>query len=81
MSLSSGRASPGGVTRMVQKISEVVGVSTEGFAKATENAVSTAARTVRNIRWFRVTEMEGPVKNQRVAEFHVAVRIYFDLEE
>ena len=65
---------------MVQKVSEVVGVSTEGFAKAAENAVHTAAKTVRNLRWFRVSEMEGSIKDQKVAEYHVTVKIYFDLE-
>jgi dodecin len=70
-----GEASP-----MVQKITEVVGVSTESFADAAENAVTTAAKTVRNLRWFRVTEMEGSVKNQKVGEYHVTVKLYFDLE-
>ena len=65
---------------MVQKVTEVVGTSTEGFAKAAENAVHTAAKTVRNLRWFRVTELEGSVKDQRITEYHATVRIYFDLE-
>jgi dodecin len=65
---------------MVQKVTEVVGTSTEGFAKAADNAVETAAKTVRNLRWFRVTELEGKVQNQRVSEYHATVKIYFDLE-
>ncbi len=66
---------------MVQKVTEVVGPSSEGFAKAADNAVRTAAKTVRNLRWFRVTELEGKVQDQRVSEFHATVKIYFDLEE
>jgi dodecin len=66
---------------MVQKITEVVGTSTQGFAKAAENAVSTAAKTVRNLRWFRVSELEGSVKNQKILEYHATVKIYFDLED
>jgi flavin-binding protein dodecin len=65
---------------MVQKVSEVVGVSKESFAKAAQNAVDTAAKTVRNLRWFRVTELEGAIKDQKVSEYHVSVKIYFDLE-
>ena len=65
---------------MVQKVSEVVGVSTESFALAAQNAVATASKTVRNLRWFRVTEMEGAIRDQKVAEYHVTVRIYFDIE-
>ncbi len=64
---------------MVQKVSEVVGTSKESFAKAAENAVETAAKTVRNLRWFRVTELEGRVTDQKVSEYHATVRIYFDL--
>jgi dodecin len=66
---------------MVQKVSEVVGTSTQGFAKAAENAVATAAKTVRNLRWFRVSELEGKVVNQKISEYHATVKIYFDLDE
>ena len=65
---------------MVQKISEVVGVSKKSFADAAQNAVENAARTVRNLKWFRVTEMEGAIKDQKVAEYHVTVKLYFDLD-
>jgi dodecin len=65
---------------MVQKITEVVGVSKEGFARAAQNAVDTAAKTVRNLRWFRVTELEGRVNEQKVTEYHATVKIYFDLD-
>ncbi|MCI4353545.1 MAG: dodecin family protein [Thermoplasmata archaeon] len=66
---------------MVQKVTEVVGKSTQGFAKAAEDAVRTAAKTVRNLRWFRVTELEGSVKDQKTIEYHATVKIYFDFEE
>jgi dodecin len=65
---------------MVQKVTEVVGTSPEGFAKAAQNAVQTAAKTVRNLRWFRVTELEGRIQDQKVSEYHATVKIYFDLE-
>ncbi len=65
---------------MVQKVTEVVGTSTEGFAKAADNAIRTAAKTVRNLRWFRVTELEGKIQDQHVSEYHATVKIYFDLD-
>ena len=65
---------------MVQKVSEVVGVSKDSFAKAVQDAVGKASKTVRNLRWFRVTEFEGAIKDQKVTEFHVTVRLYFDLD-
>ncbi|HXY47078.1 MAG TPA: dodecin family protein [Thermoplasmata archaeon] len=77
--MSGESLAPEGVP-MVQKIIDVVGTSTEGFAKAAENAVATAAKTVRNLKWFRVSELEGSIKNQKVGEYHATVRIYFDVE-
>jgi dodecin len=65
---------------MVQKVSEVVGSSKDGFAKAAENAVHTAAKTVRNLRWFRVSELEGQILDQKISEYKATVKIYFDLE-
>ena len=65
---------------MTQKVSEVVGVSTEGFARAAENAVAEAAKTVRNLKWFRVTELEGRVEKQKVVDYRATIRIYFDIE-
>lgn len=66
---------------MVQKITDVVGVSKKSFADAATNAVATASKTLRNIKWFRVSEMEGAVSDGKVTDFHVTVRLYFDYEE
>jgi flavin-binding protein dodecin len=35
-----------------------VGTSKESFAKAAENAVAEAAKTVRGMKWARVAELE-----------------------
>jgi dodecin len=66
---------------MVQRVTEVVGVDKESFAHAVQNAVTTAGKTVRGIKWFRVSEMEGSVEGNKVTEFRVLVRLYFDYEE
>lgn len=65
---------------MVQKVIEIVGKSKEGFAKAAANAVETAANTVRELKWFRVTELEGSIKGKEIAEYLATVRIYFEVE-
>jgi flavin-binding protein dodecin len=43
---------------MTQKVVDVVGTSKESFAKAAENAVAEAAKTVRGLKWARVAELE-----------------------
>jgi len=66
---------------MVQRVTDVVGTDTESFAGAVQNAVRTASKTVRGIRWFRVAELEGSVSGSKVTEFRAHVRLYFDYEE
>jgi flavin-binding protein dodecin len=63
---------------MTQKVIDVVGTSKESFAKAAENAVAEAAKTVRGMRWARVAEleMELDLKKNRAT-----TKIYFDIEK
>ncbi|TLZ57887.1 MAG: dodecin domain-containing protein [Methanobacteriota archaeon] len=65
---------------MVQKVIDVVGVSPVSFAKAAQNAVSEAAKTVREMRWARVGEMEMELEGSKVKSYRATVRIYFNIE-
>lgn len=65
---------------MAQKVIEVVGTSKESFAKAAENAVQEAARTVRGIKWARCSEFEMQLDGKKVLEYRANVKIYFDVE-
>jgi len=65
---------------MVQKIIDVAGSSPASFAKAAENAVATAAETLRNLKWARVSELEMELEGKKVKSYRVTVRIYFDVE-
>ena len=65
----------------VFKKSEVVGTSAKSFADATNNAVVRAARTVRNMSWFEVVEMRGSIKDGKVNQFQVTVKIGFQLDD
>jgi hypothetical protein len=65
---------------MVQKISEVVGISPESFAEAAKNAVVEASKTVRGLRWARVSELEMELDGAKVKTYRATVRIYFDVE-
>ena len=65
---------------MVQRVTEVVGSDSESFANAVQNAVTTASKTLRGLKWFRVSELEGSIEADKVTEFRALVRIYFDYE-
>ena len=64
----------------VYKKIEVVGTSKESFADATRTAIAEAAKTLKNMSWFEVAEMRGAVKDGKVSEFQVTVRIGFRIE-
>ncbi|MFQ5837854.1 MAG: dodecin family protein [Thermoplasmata archaeon] len=65
---------------MVQKVIDVVGMSPQSFAKAADNAVETAAKSVRNMKWARVSELEMGLEGSKITEYRTTLRIYFDVE-
>ena len=52
---------------MAQKVIEIVEASKESFAKAAENGVAEAAKTVRGMRWARVAELEMVLTVRRLS--------------
>jgi dodecin len=70
-----------GEPRMAQKVIEVVGTSRESFAKAAENAVAEAAKTVRGMKWARVAELEMELDGKKIARYRTTTKIYFDIEK
>ena len=65
---------------MVQKVIDIVGVSPQSFAKAAENAVAEAAKTVREMKWARISELEVELDGAKVKSYRVTARIYFDVQ-
>jgi dodecin len=66
----------------VYKKIEIVGSSSNGFEEAVQNALARAKKTVRNMRWFEVTETRGCIDNDgKVEEWQVTLKIGFTLEE
>lgn len=64
----------------IYKKIEVVGTSPTSFAEATRAAVEEAAKTVRHMSWFEVVEQRGAIRDGKVTEFQVTLRIGFRLE-
>ncbi len=65
---------------MAQKVIEIVGSSKDSFAKAAENAVNEAAKTVRGMKWARLSEFEIALDGKKIKEYRATARIYFDVE-
>ena len=66
---------------MTQKVIDVVGISKESFAKAAENAVSEAAKTVRGLKWARVSELEMELDGRKITQYRATTKIYFDIQK
>jgi Uncharacterized conserved protein len=65
----------------IYKKLELVGSSQEGIEAAVQNALAKADKTVRNMRWFEVTETRGYIDNGRVDHWQVTVKVGFTLED
>lgn len=65
----------------VYKKIEIVGSSPNGMEEAVRNALSRASKTIRNMRWFEVTETRGYIDDGKIAHWQVTLKIGFTLEE
>ena len=65
---------------MTQKIIEVIGTSKDSFAKAAENAVAEAAKTVRGIKWAQVDSLDMQLDGAKVLLYRATTKIFFDVE-
>jgi flavin-binding protein dodecin len=62
-------------------ITEIVGSSQDSVDDAIRGAVRRAARTVRGLDWFEVTEIRGHIENGEIGHYQVGMKIGFRLEE
>ena len=65
----------------VYKNIELTGSSTKSIEDAVQIAITRAAKTVRNMRWFQVTETRGYIENNAIAHWQVTLKIGFTLDE
>ena len=64
----------------IYKKIELVGSSPHSIEDAVKNAVAHAAKTVRNMRWFEVSETRGHIVDGKIDHWQVTVKIGFTLE-
>ena len=64
----------------VYKLIDLTGTSNVSMEDAVQVAIAQAAKTVRNMAWFEVTETRGAIKDQKVAEWQVTLKIGFRIE-
>ena len=64
----------------IYKKIEIVGTSKTSFAEAVKSAVAEASKSLRHTSWFEVVEQRGAIKDGKVHEFQVTVRVGFKVE-
>ena len=65
----------------VYKAVELTGSSATGIDDAVRNAISRAAKTLHNLRWFEVTSVRGGIENGKPAHWQVTMKVGFTLDE
>lgn len=63
----------------VLKVIEVLANSNKSWEEATQNAVAHASKSVNNIRSVYVNEQTAVVKDGKVSEYRVNVKITFEV--
>ncbi|MDJ0320707.1 dodecin [Pseudarthrobacter sp. PS3-L1] len=61
-------------------ITEIVGTSPDGVDAAVRNGIDAASSTLRNLDWFEVKEIRGHLKDGKVADWQVTMKLGFRLE-
>ena len=64
----------------VVKIIELIGSSPDGWIEATQNAVTEAAKTLKNIKGVHVKRCTAKVEDNKIVEFNADVKIAFIVE-
>jgi flavin-binding protein dodecin len=65
------------MSNSVYRVTEVIGVSTEGWEAAAQTAVETAAKTVRDLRVAEVSRQDLTIENGKVTSYRVRLSISF----
>jgi flavin-binding protein dodecin len=69
------------MTNRTYRVTEIVGTSPDGIDSAISNGLERAARTLRHLDWFEVTQVRGQVKDGTVEHYQVGMKVGFRLED
>jgi flavin-binding protein dodecin len=69
-----------GMSDHIYKKLELVGSSPTSIEEAVTNALSRAGKTIRNMRWFEVTETRGHIEDGKVNHWQVTIKVGFTLD-
>jgi flavin-binding protein dodecin len=65
----------------VAKVTEIIASSSKGFDDAVERGIKRANKTLKNVRGAWIENMKVNVKNGKISEYRVNMRVTFVLDE
>ena len=65
----------------VYRVTEIVGSSPESVDEAIRNGARRAAKTLRHLDWFEVTDIRGHFADDDIAHFQVTMKVGFRLDD
>ena len=68
------------MTDHIYKKIELTGSSSVGIQEAIENAITKAAKTLHDLRWFEVIDTRGHIHEGKVAHWQVTIKVGFTLD-
>jgi dodecin len=68
------------MTDSVYRVTEVIGVSPDGWAEAAANAVAVAGKTIRDLRVAEVIREDVTIENGKISSYRVRLGISFKYE-
>jgi len=68
------------VSDHVYKSIELTGSSPNSIEEAVSTAVARASQTIRNMRWFQITETRGHLEDGKIAHWQVTIKVGFTLD-
>ncbi|MBC7636715.1 MAG: dodecin domain-containing protein [Acetobacteraceae bacterium] len=61
----------------VYSITEIVGTSKTSIEDAIQQGIKTAAKTLRQLEWFEVTQVKGHIVDGEVGHFQACMKLGF----
>lgn len=65
----------------VYKLIELTGTSSKSVEDAINNAIRRANKSVKNLRWFQVTETRGDINKGKVSHWQVTLKVGFTVDD
>ena len=59
---------------------ELTGTSGSSVEEAVSAALKKASESVRNMRWFEITEIRGAINGDKVSEWQVTLKVGFTVD-